>query len=100
PAKGRGEEKSRRRLPSRAIVMVLYQSLSRECALLDPVDIEPALGKKPRIVDLHEGVEVAERGDHQASLSTVDRHVMCQAIGFACGSLSPQRKNFGLTDKE
>jgi hypothetical protein len=52
-------------------------SLSWQCALLQPVDVETALRKQPRAVYLHERVEVAERSEHQASLSTVDCDVMC-----------------------
>jgi hypothetical protein len=47
---------------------------------VDPVDIEPALGKKPCAVELRKGVEVTERRSHQAPLSTIDRHVMRQAV--------------------
>src|SRR6266702_1309751 len=74
-------------------------SSSCESALLDPVDIELSLGKKPRSVDLHESIQVAERGDHQAALSTLGCHMMRQAISLACASILRQREDGALPDE-
>jgi hypothetical protein len=48
-----------------------WQSASRRrghASLLQPVDVEQALGKEPRAVDLCESVAIAEIADHHASL--------------------------------
>ena len=66
---------------------------------LQPVDVEQALGKQPRPVDLCEGVEVAEIGDHQASLFAIDREVMRNAVGFARGAIAVQREDRALSDE-
>ena len=60
------------------------------CALLDPVDVEQALGKEPGTVDFHELVRVAESGYHQASLSTITRDVMRQGVDLSRGSVTGQ----------
>jgi hypothetical protein len=66
---------------------------SRQWPLLQPVDVQQALGKEPGAIDLHEGVGVSERGDHQAFLSTVDSDVMRQAVSFACCAVAFQRES-------
>src|SRR5260370_12805057 len=73
--------------------------MSGQCALLLPVDVEQALRKQPRTADLHERVRVAERGDHQASLFTVDREVMRQSVGLPRGSVAGQGENRALSDE-
>ena len=62
----------------------------RQWPLLQPVDVQQALGKEPRAIDLHEGVGVSERGDHQAFLSTVGSDVMRQTVSFACCAVAVQ----------
>ena len=42
---------------------------------------------------------VAKRGDHQASLSIVNRDVMREAIGFACGPVGRLRQYGALSDE-
>src|SRR4030095_1489040 len=49
-------------------------------------------------MDLHEPIEVTERGQHQASLSTVERDVICQAVRFPGGAITRQRANRALSD--
>jgi hypothetical protein len=49
--------------------------------------------------DLHERVEVAERGEHQTPPSTIDRDVMRQAVGFPGGSVARQREDRALSDQ-
>src|ERR1700758_792546 len=73
--------------------------LSRQWPLIQPVDVQQALGKEPGAVDLHEGVGVSERGDHQASLSTLDSDVMCEAVSFACCAVVLQRKECALSNE-
>ena len=46
--------------------------------------------QKARAVNLRERVEIAERGQHQASLCTVDRDVMRQAVSFPGASVAFQ----------
>ena len=67
--------------------------------LLQPVDVERALRKQPYPADLHELVRVAQSGNHQAPLSTVDREVMCQGVGLSCGSVGGQRQDRALSDE-
>jgi hypothetical protein len=67
--------------------------------LLDPVDVQLALCEEPATVDLHEGVVVPERSNHQASLATVDRQVMRHGVGLARGALGRQRENGALSDE-
>src|ERR1700722_2384598 len=74
-------------------------SLPPPPALLQPVDVEQALGKKPRAISLCESVEVAERGDHQAPLSALCRDVMREAVGFPCGAVSVQGEDGALSDE-
>ena len=62
-----------------------------ERALVHPIDVEEALREQPRPVLLHERVEVAQRGDHQAPRSAVDRDVVRQAVGLAGGAVACQR---------
>jgi hypothetical protein len=50
-------------------------------------------------VYFHERVEVAERGEHQASLSIVDRYVVCQAVGLTRGSVGRQSEDRALSDE-
>ena len=64
-----------------------------------PVDEEQALRKQPCAVRLCERVEVTERGDHQAALSTIDRDVVRQAVGFAGGLVARQREDGALSDE-
>jgi hypothetical protein len=71
----------------------------REGALLQPVDVEQALGKEPGAADLCESVKVAERGDHQASLFAIHCDVMRQAVGLACGAIAVQREDGTLSDE-
>jgi len=61
--------------------------------------VEQALRKQPNAVHLHKHVRVAERCDHQASLITVDRDVMRQAVGFSVSSLGQQREDRALPDE-
>jgi hypothetical protein len=70
-----------------------------ECSLLQPVDVEQPLGKEPRPVDLYERVEVAERGDHQVSLSTAHRDVIRQTVRFPCGTITRQREDYALSNE-
>lgn len=72
---------------------------SRQWPLLQPVDIQQALGKEPGAIDLYEGVGVSERGDHQAFLSTVDSYVMRQAVSFACCAVALQREECALSNE-
>lgn len=72
---------------------------SRQWPLLQPVDVQHALGKEPGAIDLHEGVGVSERGDHQAFLLTVDSDVMRQAVGFACCAVALQREECTLSNE-
>jgi hypothetical protein len=44
-------------------------------------------------------VEVAERGEHRASLSIVDRYVVCQAVGLTRGPVGRQSEDRALSDK-
>jgi hypothetical protein len=67
--------------------------------LLQPVDVEPTLPKKPRALHLHERVEIAERGEHQAALSSVYRDVMRQAVSFPGASVVRQREDCTLSDE-
>jgi hypothetical protein len=82
---------SRRERRSRCAMLPAARRVSRDkrqCALLQPIDVEPALRKQPRAVHLHERVEIAERDEHQASLSTVDSDVMRQAVSFPGASVA------------
>src|SRR5258705_11506346 len=72
---------------------------SRQCALFHPVDVEQALRKQPRAVLLHESIEVAERGNHQASLVTVHGNVMRKAVGFAGASSLVKREDCALSNE-
>src|SRR4029077_13496865 len=63
---------------------------SRHCTLLQPVNVELALREQPRSAHLCESVEIAERGEHQAALVTVDCNVMRKAVGFSRGTLVRQ----------
>jgi hypothetical protein len=73
--------------------------VSCECALLQPVDVEHALRKKPRAVHLDERVQVAQRSEHQASLSASHRDVMRQAVSFSGGPLGSEREDRALSDE-
>jgi hypothetical protein len=55
--------------------------------------------RKPCAVDLHEGVEVTERGNHHASLLIVDCQVMRQALTLGCAPIICQRECGGLPDE-
>jgi hypothetical protein len=70
-----------------------------ECALVNPIGIKSAVGEKPCAVDLHEGVEVTERGNHHASLLIVDCQVMRQALTLGCAPIICQRECGGLPDE-
>jgi hypothetical protein len=48
-----------------------------EAAIVRPIDVENALCKEPNPVHLHEGIVIPKRGDHQSTLLTFDRDVMC-----------------------
>ena len=54
--------------------------------------MEPVLGEKPCAVELHEGVELTERRNHQAPLPAVDRHEMRQAGSLARAGIICQRE--------
>jgi hypothetical protein len=61
--------------------------------------LDPALSKQPRTIRLHERVEIAERGEHQAPLSIVDGYVVCQAIGLTRGPVGRQSEDRALSDE-
>jgi N-ethylmaleimide reductase len=63
---------------------------SRHDALLDPVDIEQALGVEPDAFLLHVGVCIAQRGDHQRPLLAVDGHMVRHAVDLAGGTIAAQ----------
>src|SRR5260221_12870649 len=67
--------------------IVLRVHVSGQRAFLHPVHVKQALRKQPCAISFHELVEVTERGEHQASLSAVNRDVMSQAIGFPGGAV-------------
>src|SRR5713101_1958942 len=71
----------------------------RECALVYPVDMEETLREQPDAVPLHEGVEVAQRGDHEAPLPTVEGDVMRQAVDFPGASVAREREDRALADE-
>src|ERR1700745_1013225 len=72
-------------------------SLSCQYALLDPVNVKQALRKRPFAVYLHKRVVIAERSNHQMSLSTFDSEVMGHAISFPCASIAGQREDRRLS---
>src|ERR1700756_3800034 len=72
-------------------------SLSCQYALLDPVNVKQALRKRPFAVYLHKCVVIAERSNHQLSLSTFDSEVMGHAISFPCASIAHQREDRRLS---
>src|ERR1700757_2145607 len=74
-------------------------SLSCQCALLDPVNVKQALRKRPFAVYLHKCVVIAERSNHHLSLSTFDSEVMGYAISFPCASIAGQREDRRLSEE-
>jgi hypothetical protein len=54
---------------------------SRQCALLDPVDVKPALREEPGAVHFGKGVEVAKGRDHQSAVIAVDGEVVGETVG-------------------
>src|SRR5580700_4730759 len=61
--------------------------------------IQSTLREQPRAVDLHEGVVIAKRRDHELSLRTVYSEVMRHAISFPSASVIGQREDRGLSKK-
>ena len=51
-------------------------------ALLDPVDVKPALREQPRAIHFGKGVEVAQRRDHQSAVIAVDGELMGETVGL------------------
>jgi hypothetical protein len=61
--------------------------LRTEKSRLAPVKDEIALGEVPALVDLGEGVEVAERGDHDLAGAAFGVDVVRDRVTLACGAV-------------
>jgi hypothetical protein len=77
----------------------LVAARSRHGALFQPVNVEQALGKEPRSVDLCESVKVAQIRDHQASPFAIHCEVMRDAVGFTRGASTIQREDGALSNE-
>src|SRR5579859_1582114 len=62
-------------------------AVSRQRAFVHPVHVEQALRKQPRAVLLHEGVLVAQRGHHQASIPVHLREAGRRVVVFGAPAI-------------
>ena len=67
--------------------------------LLNPVNIEQALGKQPLTVRLHEGVFVAKVGHHETTLIIFHCEMVRYALSLPDGSIACEREDGALPNE-